>query len=237
MDNIEARLKEITHKNCFYRDKECPITSHPDCMECEEDIRQICQLFKPKFNNVLEADAHNWDTRELQPKPDMLDKCKCGHTFEEHDWGAWEKGEAGCLVTDEDEKLCQCEQFEPKPSESRLLHTTEDFAPFKTIHWEQYGDTTINEVDFDLVGIAKAQRDLTASTKDLECQQKIETIYNPDYLDFKKGVAAEKEPCQARVERIKREITENAQETEINGELQWFIPSAKMEALWKEEGI
>ena len=32
---------------------------------------QICQLFEPKFNNALEADAHSWDTRELlEPKPD-----------------------------------------------------------------------------------------------------------------------------------------------------------------------
>ncbi len=32
--------------------------------------QQICQ-FEPKFNNALEADAHNWDTRELsEPKPD-----------------------------------------------------------------------------------------------------------------------------------------------------------------------
>ena len=37
----------------------------------EEVAQQICQLFEPKFNNALEADAHNWDTREL-PKPEFL---------------------------------------------------------------------------------------------------------------------------------------------------------------------
>jgi len=32
----------------------------------------ICQLFEPKFNNPLEADAHNWDTREVEPDKDRL---------------------------------------------------------------------------------------------------------------------------------------------------------------------
>ncbi len=30
--------------------------------------QQIDQLYRPKFNNPLEADAYNWDTRELEPK-------------------------------------------------------------------------------------------------------------------------------------------------------------------------
>jgi len=41
-----------------------------------------------------------------EKKPDMLDECKCGHPFEEHDWGAWKKKEADCLVED-----CACTKF------------------------------------------------------------------------------------------------------------------------------
>ena len=62
-------VRKITHKNCYWIDKKCPIPENPACERCEDDCQQICQLFEPKFNNALEADAHNWDTREL-PKPD-----------------------------------------------------------------------------------------------------------------------------------------------------------------------
>jgi len=57
-----------------------PIRTHDGCQKfiheknAEVLASEICDLFKPeseepKFNNVLEADAHNWDERELI-KPD-----------------------------------------------------------------------------------------------------------------------------------------------------------------------
>ena len=50
-------------------------------------------------------------------KPKMLAICKCGHTFEEHDWGAYDKNEAECLVLDEKtDGKCPCKNFEmPAP--------------------------------------------------------------------------------------------------------------------------
>lgn len=51
-------------------------------------------------------------TIEVTPVPEMTDECKfCGHLFEEHDWGAWKKMEAGCLA-EKNSRLCSCENFE-----------------------------------------------------------------------------------------------------------------------------
>ena len=48
--------------------------------------------------------------RWLRPQPSMTDLCKCGHLFEEHDWGAYKNlrtlYSAGCLVG-----KCQCEDY------------------------------------------------------------------------------------------------------------------------------
>ena len=49
--------------------------------------------------------------RWLKPKPNMDDVCKCGHYFEEHDWGAYRNLRtpycSACLVDE-----CQCEDFQ-----------------------------------------------------------------------------------------------------------------------------
>lgn len=48
--------------------------------------------------------------RWLRSKPDMLDVCKCGHHFEEHDWGAYRNLRtsftSACLVED-----CDCMDY------------------------------------------------------------------------------------------------------------------------------
>ncbi len=40
------------------------------CDRCGSTGYKYKPVDEPKFNNALEADAHNWDTRELEPKPD-----------------------------------------------------------------------------------------------------------------------------------------------------------------------
>ena len=48
--------------------------------------------------------------RKFKSEPDMLDVCKCGHSFEEHDWGAYSNLRtsytSACLVVD-----CSCIDF------------------------------------------------------------------------------------------------------------------------------
>ncbi|KKM76054.1 hypothetical protein LCGC14_1384140, partial [marine sediment metagenome] len=41
-------VKKITHKNCYWIDKKCPIPENPACERCEDDCQRICQLFEPK---------------------------------------------------------------------------------------------------------------------------------------------------------------------------------------------
>ena len=72
-DKIEE-VKKIINPHCYgvgLGGYPCPIPNWGACEKCKELAQQICQLFEPKFNNALEADAHNWDTREL-PKPEFL---------------------------------------------------------------------------------------------------------------------------------------------------------------------
>lgn len=42
--------------------------------------------------------------RKFRRQPDMLDVCKCGHLFEEHDWGAYSnlrtRYTSACLVVE-----------------------------------------------------------------------------------------------------------------------------------------
>lgn len=51
--------------------------------------------------------------RKFKPGPDMLDVCKCGHPFEEHDWGAYSnlrtRYSSACAV-----EGCQCGDFRLK---------------------------------------------------------------------------------------------------------------------------
>ena len=81
-----------------------------------------------------------------------------------------------------------------------------------------------------------------------EYQKRIDTMFNPDYLDFKKGVEAgreiERQECQARVERIFEEIDTHLMYhyAEINGgrkedTYHIWIPDKQYEALKKEEGV
>jgi len=58
---------------------------------------------------------------------------------------------------------------------------------------------------FSYKDLEKACKEVALS-KDAECQQKMELAFNPDYLDFQKGVEVEKGLCQQRVERIFEEI-------------------------------
>ena len=51
--------------------------------------------------------------------------------------------------------------------DSRLL-THREQSPFFTTRKMEYGDVTITEVEWDIDGLCKAQRDLTASIKDAE---------------------------------------------------------------------
>lgn len=58
-----------------------------------------------------------------------------------------------------------------------LLHTIEDFEPFKWVDKVDYGGVTVTEVDYDLVGICKAQvervfKEIEKSLKHTYCADK-----------------------------------------------------------------
>jgi len=83
--------------------------------------------------------------------------------------------------------------------------------------------------------VAKAQRDLTASIKDAELRRAIETISACHEGELETA----REKCQARVERIKKEIEDKATHTYEKGDNDsmltiWY---SVWQALWKEEGI
>ena len=106
-------------------------------------------------------------------------------------------------------QLRECDCVKP---ESGLLHTVEDFAPYKSVHKESYGDVTVTEVDYDLVGIAKAQRDLTASIcakpalRLLTKEELLEMGYDRNFEDkleiAKAQLAIDDAECQKRVNRM-----------------------------------
>jgi hypothetical protein len=68
--------------------------------------------------------------------------------------------------------------FTPKPSEDRLLSKEEILAAPRPIATYAVDDEAGVQrlIDIDMKGILKAQRDLTASIKDAECQARVERI-------------------------------------------------------------
>ena len=68
--DIEAEVRKITHKNCYWRDKNCPLRDNPACADCRKGAKELCQLF-PKT-------ADNPDGYEPKPTEDGLltdDEC------------------------------------------------------------------------------------------------------------------------------------------------------------------
>ena len=75
--------------------------------------------------------------------------------------------------------ILKIDDLNPRGDEDGLL---KDFSPFKTVERNWYGDVLITGVGYDLVGIAKAQRDLTRR----EGQERVERIF--EWFEQRLGV-------------------------------------------------
>jgi len=130
-----------------------------------------------------------------------------------------------------DEKLEQtiqeCYSDKPKPDESRLSPSTQ--LEIATQAWKHFLSAYADKCDTDAVVDEIVSK--TASIKDQECRQKMELMFNPDYLDFQKGVEVGKELCQQRLERIKDEI-----ESHMDGQVIWKEES-EWQNFWKRKEI
>ena len=102
--------------------------------------QQICQLFpktkdnpdgyEPKFNNALEADAHNWDTRELhEGRPDRPSVvCLCGSTRFVDTFNEWRKRLTleGKIVVSIELVLPQSEREDPQHSNFKVKQALDE---------------------------------------------------------------------------------------------------------------
>ena len=66
----EQRIEEIAWELCSQYGFQWKTLGGRGQARFRRDAKRIAQLFEPKFDNALQADAHNWDTRELEPKVD-----------------------------------------------------------------------------------------------------------------------------------------------------------------------
>ena len=110
-EEIRDRIRSIPYR--FRNSKDTDVEKNVRTVALE-----ICQLLEPKFNNSLEADAHNWDTREIELKPDELDALP--QYAREAGYGT-----ASRLLTDEEirnitDKCEYPDEIDPYPSEKAV---------------------------------------------------------------------------------------------------------------------
>ncbi len=108
-----------------------------------------------------------------------------------------------------------------KINENRLLTGAEREAIWKKYLADHPDPEYASACDFTYLNrMIEAQRDLTASIKDAECQAQL------NQLTFDLGNTA-KEACQARIERIFRQFLNRIHQSDMS----WYIEFKKQEGI------